>query len=161
MIVLTAEGTRHERQGHHHSRRNRTGWAYNQAVLAGEWLIARADSSRSSHRRDVGNGDVAAETHQVLKNLCAVLKELAPPLPKWCAPRCSGRPWRFPNRQWHLCRGVWRGHPARACVQVAALPREHGWKSTASPGSAAEPDPRGHRLELASVVYASGETHHR
>ena len=49
---------------------------YNQAVLAGGWLYCSGqipiDPATGSM---VGNGDVTAETRQVLNNLIAVLKE--------------------------------------------------------------------------------------
>ena len=46
---------------------------YNQAVLAGEWLYCSGQIPLDPATGEmVGNGDVAAETHQVLKNLCAV-----------------------------------------------------------------------------------------
>ena len=49
---------------------------YNQAVLAGEWLYCSGQIPLDPATGEmVGNGDVAAETHQVLKNLIAVLKE--------------------------------------------------------------------------------------
>ena len=48
---------------------------YNQAVLAGEWLYCSGQIPLDPATGEmVGHGDVAAETHQVLKNLCAVLK---------------------------------------------------------------------------------------
>ena len=128
---------------------------YNQAVLAGEWLYCSGQIPLDPATGEmVGNGDVAAETNQVLKNLCAVLKEAG------ATPAQVVRTTVFlaDLGDFATVNGIYAEvfgegvSPARACVQVAASPREHGWKSTASPGSAAEPGPRGHRLELASVV---------
>ena len=47
---------------------------YNQAILAGEWLYCSGQIALDpSTGLLVGNGDIEAETHQVLKNLLAVL----------------------------------------------------------------------------------------
>ena len=49
---------------------------YNQAVLAGGWLYCSGQIPLDPATGGmVGDGDVAAETHQVLKNLKAVLTE--------------------------------------------------------------------------------------
>ena len=49
---------------------------YNQAVLAGGWLYCSGQIPLDPDSGEmVGEGDVAAETEQVLKNLVAVLKE--------------------------------------------------------------------------------------
>ena len=102
---------------------------YNQAVLAGEWLYCSGQIPLDPATGEmVGNGDVAAETHQVLKNLIAVLKEAG------ATPTQVVRTTVFLADLGDfktviviyadvLGEGV---SPARACVQVAALPKEQG-----------------------------------
>ena len=99
---------------------------YNQAVLAGGWLYCSGqipiDPSSGSM---VGDGDVSAETRQVLKNLSAVLKE-AGASPSQVV-RCTVYLVNLGDFQTvntlyaeMFGDGV---SPARACVEVSALPK--------------------------------------
>ena len=99
---------------------------YNQAVLAGGWLYCSGQIPLDPATGEmVGGGDVAAETRQVLKNLVAVLKEAG------ASPEQVVRTTVFladlgdfqtVNELYAdvFGNGV---SPARACVQVAALPK--------------------------------------
>lgn len=99
---------------------------YNQAVLAGGWLYCSGQIPLDPATGEmVGDGDVAAETRQVLKNLVAVLKEAG------ASPEHVVRTTVFladlgdfqtVNELYAdvFGNGV---SPARACVQVAALPK--------------------------------------
>ena len=99
---------------------------YNQAVLAGEWLYCSGQIPLDPATGEmVGNGDVAAETHQVLKNLSAVLKEAG------ATPAQVVRTTVFlaDLGDFQTVNGIYAEvfgegvSPARACVQVAALPK--------------------------------------
>ena len=99
---------------------------YNQAVLAGGWLYCSGQIPLDPDTGAmVGNGDVAAETRQVLKNLSAVLKEAG------ASPAQVVRTTVFladlgdfqtVNELYAEVFGDGVS-PARACVQVAALPK--------------------------------------
>ena len=85
---------------------------YNQAVLAGGWLYCSGQIPLDPETGAmVGEGDVALETRQVLKNLSAVL-EAAGATADYVVRTTvfladlGG----FPNRQRHLRRDVWSGH---------------------------------------------------
>ena len=99
---------------------------YNQAVLAGGWLYCSGqiplDTTTGAM---VGDGDVAEETRQVLKNLVAVLNEAG------ATPAQVVRTTVFlvdlgdfqtVNQLYADVFGDGVS-PARACVQVAALPK--------------------------------------
>ena len=99
---------------------------YNQAVLAGEWLYCSGQIPLDPNTGEmVGNGDVAAETHQVLQNLIAVLKEAG------AKPEQVVRTTVFlaDLGDFQTVNGIYAEvfgagvSPARACVQVAALPK--------------------------------------
>ena len=99
---------------------------YNQAVLAGGWLYCSGqipiDPASGSM---VGNGDVSAETRQVLKNLTAVLNE-AGANPSQVV-RCTVfladlNDFQTVNAVYSEVFGEGVS-PARACVEVAALPK--------------------------------------
>ena len=99
---------------------------YNQAVLAGEWLYCSGQIPLDPSTGEmVGNGDVAAETHQVLKNLIAVLKEAG------ATPEQVVRTTVFlaDLGDFQTVNGIYAElfgggvSPARACVEVAALPK--------------------------------------
>lgn len=99
---------------------------YNQAVLAGGWLYCSGQIPLDPDTGAmVGNGDVAAETRQVLKNLSAVLQEAG------ASPAQVVRTTVFladlgdfqtVNELYAEVFGDGVS-PARACVQVAALPK--------------------------------------
>ena len=99
---------------------------YNQAVLAGGWLYCSGQIPLDPDTGAmVGNGDVAAETRQVLKNLTAVLQEAgATPaqVVRTTVFLADLGDFQTVNELYAevLGDGV---SPARACVQVAALPK--------------------------------------
>ena len=99
---------------------------YNQAVLAGDWLFCSGQIPLDPLSGEmVGDGDVEAETHQVLNNLAAVIKA------------AGGVPTQVVRTTVYLVDLADFGKvnaiyakvfgssvsPARACVQVAALPK--------------------------------------
>ena len=96
------------------------------AVLSGEWLYCSGQIPLDPATGEmVGNGDVAAETQQVLKNLVAVLKEAG------ATPAQVVRTTVFlaDLGDFQTVNGLYAEvfgggvSPARACVQVAALPK--------------------------------------
>tara|TARA_Y100000739_G_scaffold78395_1_gene66424 strand:+ start:745 stop:1134 length:390 start_codon:yes stop_codon:yes gene_type:complete len=99
---------------------------YNQAVLAGGWLYCSGQIPLDpTTGAMVGDGDVAEETRQVLKNLVAVLNEAS------ATPAQVVRTTVFlvdlgdfqtVNQLYADVFGDGVS-PARACVQVAALPK--------------------------------------
>ena len=99
---------------------------YNQAVVAGGWLYCSGQIPLDPATGVmVGDGDVAAETRQVLSNLQAVLAETgAKPSD---VVRTSVFLADLPDFQ--TVNGIYAEvfgegvSPARACVQVAALPK--------------------------------------
>ena len=99
---------------------------YNQAVLAGGWLYCSGQIPLDPATGEmVGNGDVAAETRQVLSNLQAVLNEAG------AKPANVVRTTVFlaDLADFQTMNGIYAEvfgegvSPARACVQVAALPK--------------------------------------
>ena len=99
---------------------------YNQAVMAGGWLYCSGQIPLDPDSGEmVGAGDVAAETEQVLKNLVAVLKEAG------ATPADVVRTTVFlaDLSDFQTVNGLYAEvfgdgvSPARACVQVAALPK--------------------------------------
>jgi len=99
---------------------------YNQAVLAGGWLYCSGQIPLDPATGEmVGGGDVAAETRQVLKNLVAVLNEAG------ATPEQVVRTTVFlaDLGDFQTVNGLYADvfgsgvSPARACVQVAALPK--------------------------------------
>lgn len=99
---------------------------YNQAVLAGGWLYCSGQIPLDPATGEmVGNGDVAAETRQVLSNLQAVLNEAG------AKPADVVRTTVFlaDLADFQTVNGIYAEvfgegvSPARACVQVAALPK--------------------------------------
>ena len=99
---------------------------YNQAVLAGGWLYCSGQIPLDPDTGAmVGSGDVAAETRQVLKNLTAVLQEAgATPaqVVRTTVFLADLGDFQTVNELYAevFSDGV---SPARACVQVAALPK--------------------------------------
>ncbi len=99
---------------------------YNQAVLAGGWLYCSGQIALDpTNGVMVGQGDVEAETRQVLSNLMAVLKAAG------AEPRQVIRTTVYLTdladfQRVNALYGEIFGDgisPARACVQVAALPK--------------------------------------
>lgn len=99
---------------------------YNQAVLAGGWLYCSGQIPLDPDTGAmVGNGDVAAETRQVLKNLRAVLQEAgATPaqVVRTTVFLADLGDFQTVNELYAEVFGDGVS-PARACVQVAALPK--------------------------------------
>ena len=99
---------------------------YNQAVLAGGWLYCSGQIPLDPDTGSmVGNGDVAAETRQVLKNLTAVLQEAgATPaqVVRTTVFLADLGDFQTVNELYAEVFGDGVS-PARACVQVAALPK--------------------------------------
>ena len=99
---------------------------YNQAVLAGGWLYCSGQIPLDPDTGAmVGNGDVAAETRQVLKNLTAVLQEAgATPAQVVRTTVFLADLGAFQTVNALYAEVFGDGvSPARACVQVAALPK--------------------------------------
>ena len=99
---------------------------YNQAVLAGGWLYCSGQIPLDpTTGAMVGDGDVAEETRQVLKNLVAVLNEAG------ATPAQVVRTTVFlvDRGDFQTVNQLYADvfgdgvSPARACVQVAALPK--------------------------------------
>ncbi len=99
---------------------------YNQAVLAGGWLYCSGQIPLDPATGVmVGDGDVAEETHQVLKNLVAVLNEAgATPaqVVRTTVFLADLGDFQTVNQLYADVFGDGVS-PARACVQVAALPK--------------------------------------
>ena len=99
---------------------------YNQAVLAGGWLYCSGQIPLDPDTGAmVGNGDVAVETRQVLKNLTAVLQEAgATPaqVVRTTVFLADLGDFQTVNELYAEVFGDGVS-PARACVQVAALPK--------------------------------------
>ena len=99
---------------------------YNQAVVAGGWLYCSGQIPLDPATGVmVGDGDVAAETRQVLSNLQAVLAEAG------AKPSDVVRTTVFlaDLADFQTVNGIYAEvfgegvSPARACIQVAALPK--------------------------------------
>ena len=99
---------------------------YNQAVLAGGWLYCSGQIPLDPETGlMVGDGDVAAETRQVLKNLVAVLNAAgASPaqVVRTTVFLADLADFQAVNKIYAEVFGDGIS-PARACVQVAALPK--------------------------------------
>ncbi len=99
---------------------------YNQAVKVGEWIFCSGQIALSpSTGQMVGNGDVEQEAIQVLQNLVAVIKEAgAKPsdVVRTTIYLTNLNDFETVNQIYAhtFNEGV---TPARACVQVAALPK--------------------------------------
>ena len=81
----------------------------------------------------VGNGDVAAETQQVLKNLVAVLKEAGATCTGGAHNSVPGRPWRLQTVN-GLYAEVFGGGVSPCLCSSGSTPQRSKWKSTVSPG---------------------------
>ena len=99
---------------------------YNQAVLAGDWLYCSGQIPLDPETGTmVGNGNVAEETRQVLKNLLAVLQEAgagAAQVVRTTVFLTNLSDFQTVNAIYAEMFGTGIS-PARACVQVAALPK--------------------------------------
>ena len=99
---------------------------YNQAVLAGGWLYCSGQIPLDpATGAMVGNGDVAAETHQVLKNLKAVLTEAGASAEQVVRTTVFLADLADFGTVNAIYAEMFGGgiSPARACVQVEALPK--------------------------------------
>ena len=99
---------------------------YNQAVLAGEWLYCSGQIPIDpATGQMVGDGDVTLEARQVLSNLNAVLQAAGGKASQ--VVRCTV--YLADLADFHRVNEVYAEmfgagvSPARACVQVAALPK--------------------------------------
>jgi 2-iminobutanoate/2-iminopropanoate deaminase len=99
---------------------------YNQAVLAGGWLYCSGQIPLDPETGAmVGDGDVARETRQVLKNLSAVLEAAG----ATAAHVVRTTVFLADLGDFQTVNGIYAEvfgsgtSPARACVQVAALPK--------------------------------------
>ena len=99
---------------------------YNQAVLAGGWLYCSGQIPLDPETGTmVGDGDVARETRQVLKNLSAVLEAAG----ATAAHVVRTTVFLADLADFQTVNGIYAEmfgagtSPARACVQVAALPK--------------------------------------
>jgi reactive intermediate/imine deaminase len=99
---------------------------YNQAVLAGGWLYCSGQIPLDPETGAmVGDGDVALETRQVLKNLSAVLEAAG----ATAANVVRTTVFLADLGDFQTVNGIYAEifgagtSPARACVQVAALPK--------------------------------------
>ncbi len=99
---------------------------YSQAILAGEWLYCSGQIALNPETGNmVGDGNIEEETKQVLKNLLAVLKEAnASPsqVVKTTIYLVDLKDFEQVNNLYSKSFGKGTS-PARACVQVAALPK--------------------------------------
>ena len=98
---------------------------YNQAVKAGDWLYCSGQIPLDPATGTmVGDGDVEAETRQVLKNLNAVLKEAGADASRVVRTTVFLADLNDFQKVNALYAGMFGEgvSPARACVQVAALP---------------------------------------
>jgi len=99
---------------------------YNQAVIAGGWLYCSGQIPLDpATGAMVGNGDVEAETRQVLRNLKAVLQEAGTDPSKVVRTTV----FLVDLGDFQAVNAIYAEmfgdgvSPARACVQVAALPK--------------------------------------
>ena len=100
---------------------------YNQAVIAGDWLFCSGQIALNPISGEmVGNGEIEAETRQVLKNLLAVLKEAGAETSqviKTTIYLTDLADFAKVNALYAevFGKGI---SPARACVEVSALPKD-------------------------------------
>ena len=99
---------------------------YNQGVTAGGWLFCSGQIALDPQKGEmVGKGDIEAETHQVLRNLLEVLKA-AGTNPTQVVKTTIYLVDLKDFQRVNLIYGEIFGQqvsPARACVEVAALPK--------------------------------------
>ena len=99
---------------------------YNQAVLAGEWLYCSGQVSIDPITGlMVGEGDVTKETQQVLKNLTAVISAAGGNISQIVRTTVfltEMSDFELVNKIYEETFGG-KVSPARACVQVAGLPK--------------------------------------
>jgi len=99
---------------------------YNQAILAGDWLFCSGQIALDpSTGKMIGEGNIEAETRQVLKNLLAVLDAAGAQTSKVVRTTIyliDLNDFNIVNQIYAevFSKGI---SPSRACVQVAALPK--------------------------------------
>ncbi len=99
---------------------------YNQAILAGEWLFCSGQIALDPCTGEmVGDGDVEKETHQVLKNLLAVLKAAGGDASNIVRTTIFLSNLNDFNKVNNIYSEIFKDKisPARACVEVSALPK--------------------------------------
>ncbi len=99
---------------------------YNQAILAGGWLYCSGQIALDPLTAEiVGNGDIEKETHQVLKNLLAVIDASEAKISnviKTTIYLVNLKDFKKVNKIYSdFFKDV--TPPARACVEVSALPK--------------------------------------
>ncbi len=100
---------------------------YNQAILAGEWLYCSGQIALNPLTNEmVGNGDVEAETQQVIENLIEVLNAAgakAENVVRTTIYLKDLKDFSAVNKIYSkfFSEGV---SPARACIEVAGLPKD-------------------------------------
>ena len=99
---------------------------YNQAILAAGWLYCSGQIALNPSTGEmVGDGDVEKETHQVLKNLLAVLKTAKADASNIVRTTIFLANLNDFNKVNKIYSEIFKDKvsPARACVEVSALPK--------------------------------------
>ncbi|KGG33903.1 Endoribonuclease L-PSP [Prochlorococcus sp. SS52] len=99
---------------------------YNQAIVAGDWLYCSGQIALDPSTGEiVGGGNIEEETHQVLNNLLAVLNEAGANATNVIRTTIYLVNLNDFNKVNKIYSDFFEGSifPARACVQVAALPK--------------------------------------
>ena len=99
---------------------------YNQAILAAGWLYCSGQIALNPSTGEmVGDGDVEEETHQVLKNLLAVLKAADADASNIVRTTIFLANLNDFNKVNKIYSEIFKDKvsPARACVEVSALPK--------------------------------------
>ncbi len=99
---------------------------YNQAILAGGWLYCSGQIALDPSTGEmVGDGDVQKETEQVLKNLLAVLKAAKADYSNIVRTTIFLANLNDFNKVNKIYSEIFKDKvsPARACVEVSALPK--------------------------------------
>ena len=99
---------------------------YNQAILANGWLYCSGQIALDPSTGEmVGNGDIEKETHQVLKNLLAVINEAGAKSSNVVRTTIYLTDLNDFAKVNQIYAEIFKGSisPARACVEVAGLPK--------------------------------------
>ena len=99
---------------------------YNQAIIANGWLYCSGQIALDPSTGEmVGNGDIEKETHQVLKNLLAVINEAGAKSSNVVRTTIYLTDLNDFAKVNQIYAEIFKGgiSPARACVEVAGLPK--------------------------------------
>jgi reactive intermediate/imine deaminase len=99
---------------------------YSQAVRAGDWLFCSGQIPLDPQTGSLaGNGDIEAETRQVLQNLDAVLAEAGASRADVVKATVYLADMKEFSKMNEVYAAYFDSHvpPARACIEVAALPK--------------------------------------